>query len=234
MWSKDNIVKNVNITQSIPSIMGFKIRIKKKKIMPKALSLLIMFFIFINTIDHIVSADNSPPTLSKGTVTPRIGRPNIDYLFTVTYTDIDNDTPSSVKVFIDQLDYEMEELDPSDLNYTDGKEYFFEKVLEEGTYTIYCSADDGNENEVTTNSFTLSVTWDVGHYDIIHFIEDEVMPGIMLLLAIIFAMLIVFIIISVFMVLQMRKIAKGVEGKEDMGEGKEEGVVEDEQKSKID
>jgi len=198
--------------------MGFKTRTKKKKMMLKVLPLLFVFFIFINTFVPIASAENSPPTLSKGTVTPRIGRPNIDYLFTLTYTDIDNDTPSSVKVFIDQLDYEMEELDPTDINYTDGKEYFFEKVLEEGTYTIYYSADDGNGNEVNTNSFSLSVTWDVGHYDIIHFIEEEVIPGIILLLAIIFVMLIIFIIISVFMVLQMRKIAKGLEGKEEVKE----------------
>lgn len=190
------------------------------KAMSKALVLLLIFFVLFNTFTPIAIAQNSPPALSKGTVTPRIGRPNIEYLFTVTYTDIDNDTPLSVKVFIDLVDYEMEEVDPTDVNYTDGKEYFFEKVMEEGTYTIYYSADDGNDNIVKTNSFTLSVTWDVGHYDIIHFIEEKVFPGLMLGLAMFFVIVLALCIISIFMVLQLRKIAKELVGE---GEGAKEG-----------
>jgi len=211
-------VKNVNILEDIPSIMRIK-----------AMSRVFVFFLIIifllNTITPMVLAQNSPPTLTKGTVTPRMGRPNIEYLFTVTYTDPDNDEPTSVKVFIDQVDFEMEEVDPTDLNYSDGKEYLFRSVLGEGAYSVYYSADDGNGNVVNTNSFTLSVTWSVGHYDIIHFIEDKVFPGLLLVLVVLFVVVLVVCLISIFMAVQIRRIAKELEGNE-------KGVIEKTDKEK--
>jgi flagellar biosynthesis/type III secretory pathway M-ring protein FliF/YscJ len=154
-----------------------------------------------------------------------MGRPNIEYLFTVTYTDADNDKPTSIKVFIDQVDFEMEEVDPTDLNYSDGKEYLFRSVLGEGAYSIYYSADDGNGDVVNTNSFTLSVTWSVGHYDIIHFIEDKVFPGLILVLIVLFVVVLVLCLISIFMAVQLRRIAKELKGKR---EGEDE--LEEEKK----
>ena len=211
-------MKNVNILEDIPSIMRIK-----------AMSRVFVFFLIIifllNTITPMVLAQNSPPTLTKGTVTPRMGRPNIEYLFTVTYTDPDNDEPTSVKVFIDQVDFEMEEVDPTDLNYSDGKEYLFRSVLGEGAYSVYYSADDGNGNVVNTNSFTLSVTWSVGHYDIIHFIEDKVFPGLLLVLVVLFVVVLVVCLISIFMAVQIRRIAKELEGNE-------KGVIEKTDKEK--
>lgn len=214
-------MKNVNIVEGIPSLMRIKI-------MSKVIVFFLIVFLLFNSISPLVVAQNTPPTLTKGTVTPRTGRPNIEYLFTVTYTDEDDDVPVSIKVFIDQLDYEMEEVDPTDTNYSDGKEYFFSMVLGEGAYSIYFSADDGNGNVVNSNSFTLSVTWSVGHYDIIHFIEEKIFPGLILLLTIIFAMVLVVCLISIFMVLQLRRIAKELEGREEEEE-KKEGKVKKEQ-----
>jgi hypothetical protein len=183
-----------------------------------------MFFLLVilisaNAFSPIVLAENSEPTLTKGTVTPRKSYPNIDYLFTVTYTDANNDAASSVTVFIDGVEYEMEGVDPTDTNYTDGKDYSFKKVMSEGSYSIYYTADDGNGSVVNTNAFTLSVTWDVGHFDIIHFIEEGVVPGLVLLLGIIFALVLILCVISIFMVLQLRKIAKGLEGLKGDGNG---------------
>ncbi|UCE73524.1 MAG: hypothetical protein JSV56_10920 [Methanomassiliicoccales archaeon] len=198
----------------------------KKRTKSKMLILVFIFFIFINSCSSVVTAANSPPKLTHGTVTPRRGYPNIDYLFTVTYEDADNDAPAGVRVVIDQVDYLMEEVDPTDVNYSDGKEYSFKKALREGTYSVYYTADDGNGGVVTTSSFTLSVTWDVGHYDIIHFIEEKVFPGVLLLLAIIFILLLILCLISIFMMLQMRKIAKGLEAKEVEKKEHEEGVEE--------
>ncbi len=193
----------------------------------RVLVFLLVFVIFLNFIPYPVISENSPPQLTGGTVTPRKSYPNIDYLYTVTYTDSDNDAPTYIKVFIDDEEYVMEEVDPTDSNFTDGKDYSFKKVMVEGAYAIYYQADDGNGSEVATNSFTLSVTWDVGHYDIIHFIEDEVFPGLMLLLAIVFILVVVMCVISILMVLQMRRIAKGLEGK-----GKGEDEEKDEKESK--
>ncbi len=203
-------------------------RLKTNKARSKAIVFLLVILISANAFSPIVLAENSQPTLTKGTVTPRKSYPNIDYLFTVTYTDSDNDAASSVTVFIDGVEYEMEDVDPTDVNYTDGKDYSFKKVMSEGSYSIYYAADDGNGSVVNTNAFTLSVTWDVGHFDIIHFIEERVVPGLTLLLGIIFALVLILCVISIFMVLQLRKIAKGLEGLKGEGDGNRENEVLDE------
>lgn len=205
--------------------MENKERVKKRRIKSKILFFFSFLFVFSILFFPFTVADNSPPTLTGGTVTPRKSYPNIDYLYTVTYTDLDNDAPSSVKVYIDEEFYEMKEVDPADQNYTDGKDYSFKKVMSEGSYAIYYGTDDGNGSTVNSDTFTLSATWDVGHYDIIHFIEEDVVPGIMLILAIVFIMLFLLFLMLLLMVLQMRKIAKGLEGKKE-GEQKEDGKGE--------
>ncbi|UCE38366.1 MAG: hypothetical protein JSW00_03775 [Thermoplasmata archaeon] len=200
--------------------LGLRAGMKARSSFLPVLFLVILLFVVL--IPQNVQAENTDPTLTNGTVTPRKSYPNIDYTFTVTYTDSNNDIPSSVKVIIDDEEYEMGEIDSSDDNYTDGKEYSFKKVMGEGSYTIYYSANDGNGSVVNSDPFTLSVTWDVGHYDIIHFLEEDVFPGLLLLLAIIFILMLIFCIISIYMVMQLRKIAKGLEGKVDKEEEREE------------
>ncbi len=201
-----------------------------KKAGMRFFAVILVIIVMSSIFGQTALAENSPPILTKGTVTPRKSYPNIDYLFTVTYTDADNDTPSSVTVFIDGVEYEMKAVDPTDNNYTDGRGYSFKKIMSEGSYSIYYSADDGSNNAVTSDPFTLSVTWDVGHYDIIHFIEEEIFPGIVLVLSFLFTVVLLLCIISLFMVLQLRKIAKGLEkaeGKEEKGEPPNMGIQEE-------
>jgi hypothetical protein len=194
----------------------------------KILSFLLILVIFIGLIPQGTFASGNSPSLSKYTVTPRRGIPEIEYLFTATYTDSDNDPPAFISVFVDQIEYEMEEVDPTDSNYTDGKDYFVKQVLGKGTYTFYYKADDGNGNEVTTRSFTLDVAWEVGHYDLIHYFEDEVLPGITLIMALFILLVIVVCVIMVLMVLQLRRIRKVLEEK-----GSEEVLKKDEEGSNL-
>ena len=203
---KDNAVTNVNIVQ------GVQVNMRFRSVCIALGFLLILNIVFVN-LSFEVSGDNSAPTLTRFGVVPRIGRPNIEYLFTATYQDPDNDAPASVKVFIDQVGYEMEELDPTDSNYTDGKDYFYKIVLSQGTYTFYYTADDGNGNEYTTPSYTLEVTWDVGHYDLIHYFEDEVYPGILMIMILFVVVIIILCLVMIIMALQIRKIGKVLEGK---------------------
>lgn len=202
---------------------------KTSNLKREVLALFFILLICLSIFSTVVTAQNSPPTLTKGTVTPRKSYPNIDYTYTVTYTDSDNDAPAAVRVIIDGESYDMAEVDPQDRNYTDGKDYSFKKVMDEGSYTVYYSADDGGGHTVESTSFTLSVTWDVGHYDIIHFIEDDVVPGVMLLLAVLIILVLIFTIIMIFMVLQLRRIAEGLGGK---AEDKKELSNEDSENNK--
>ena len=155
------------------------------------------------------------PTFTKASVIPRKGRPDIEYLFTATYKDADNDPPVSIQIFIDQEGFDMEEVDPLDTNYTDGKDYSFKKVLSEGTYTFYYSANDGSSNLVSTDAYTLEVTWDAGHYDIIHYFETQVYPGILLILGLFIVLIIILCVVSITLVLQLRKIGKVLDKKKE-------------------
>jgi len=181
------------------------------------ISLLAVILLLLLLFFPVVEAANSAPTITKGTVTPRRGRPEIEYLFTATYSDSDNDKPSSMTVFIEKVEYDMEEVDPADTNYTDGKEYTFKKTLDEGSYSVYYHADDGIGNTTNSNSFTLSVTWDVGHYDLIHFFDSNMLPGIKLVIGVIVTLLVILVLILVVVVFQMRKITKRLEGPEEKG-----------------
>jgi hypothetical protein len=206
-------VKNVNIAEDVPSIM-------RRGVLVGLHFFLAVLIIITLLLPSSIYAENSPPTLTRANVTPRTGRPNIEYLFTVTYVDPENDVPTKISVYIDQIEYEMVELNPDDTDYADGKDYFVTTVLGEGSYIFYYTTNDGNGSSYTTDSYTLSVSWEVGHYDIIHFIEQDVVPQLMILLVIIFVLVLVFCVISIILVLQLKKIAKGLEGKE--GEEKED------------
>jgi hypothetical protein len=162
------------------------------------------------------------PTFTKVNITPRKGRPDIEYLFTATYRDSDNDPPVSIQVFIDQEGFDMEAVDPLDTNYTDGKDYFFKKVLSEGNYNIYYSANDGNTNLVSTDAVTLQVNWDAGHYDIIHYFETQVYPGILLILGLFIVLIIILCVVSIALVLQLRKIGRILDKKKEEIGGKKE------------
>jgi hypothetical protein len=206
-WLRErgNAVKNVNIAEDVQVDM-------RTRSMCIAFAILLVLSAVPVNLSHEVSGDNSAPTFTRFGVTPRIGPPNIEYLFTATYQDPDNDAPSGIKVFIDQVGYELEELDPTDTNYSDGKDYFFKIVLSQGTYTFYFTCQDGNGNEYTAPSYSLEVTWDVGHYDLIHYFEEEVYPGILMILTLFIVVIFILCFAVIIMALQMRKIGRALEG----------------------
>jgi len=84
---------------------------------------------------------------------PEIGYPNTDFVYRVKYTDPDNDPPASghprlhikkAGLEIEGSPFTMNQVDPGDTNYTNGKLYTFTKNrLEPGDdYTYYFEAKD--------------------------------------------------------------------------------------------
>ncbi len=68
--------------------------------------------------------ENTAPVLSAGQVNPDSGYVTTDFIYSVTYTDDDNDPPISITVTIDSgAPQDMTEVDPGDTDYTDGKDY---------------------------------------------------------------------------------------------------------------
>ncbi|MFC2162663.1 S8 family serine peptidase [Candidatus Altiarchaeota archaeon] len=66
----------------------------------------------------------SAPTLASIQVTPSMGEPSELFNFTVTYTDADDDPEGYVNLSLDGVIYAMDEADPADTDYTDGKVYY--------------------------------------------------------------------------------------------------------------
>ncbi len=83
---------------------------------------------------------NNPPTLSSGFVTPITGDTNTEFIYDVTYRDIDNDPPTLKKIFIDEVEYDMS---TTDFTYSDGSSYKFSTELTVGDHNFYFIFHDG-------------------------------------------------------------------------------------------
>ena len=103
---------------------------------------------------------NQRPVLSQPAVTPTRGNEGQPFTYTVKYTDLDNDAPASIKLWIDHCD-ESEAIDlrdhavlPPGARYSDGVLYSYTlpagtlKVDEE--HNFYFTANDGMEDAVQT------------------------------------------------------------------------------------
>lgn len=90
--------------------------------------------------------------LSGGIVDPATGNSTTLFNYTVTYTNAGNNPPTSMNAIIDGITYAMEEADPSDTDYTDGKVYYLNKTLSTQSHTYSFEASDGTDNDKTTVS----------------------------------------------------------------------------------
>ncbi len=83
--------------------------------------------------------------LSLPKVTPVVGNTNTYFNFTVTYHHVKNKAPEKINVRITGINYSMLEVDPNDMNYLDGKDYFFNIThLNIGVHSYQFWASDGN------------------------------------------------------------------------------------------
>ena len=112
------------------------------------------------TVSIGVGSVNDPPTLHSG-VTPLTGNRNAEFTYDVTYTDVDNDPPAFVKVYIDNQPYTMSPSNPSDTNYTDGALFIYKiKIAAVGSHNFYFQASDGIATATSTTYSGPTVTND--------------------------------------------------------------------------
>ncbi|UCF07811.1 MAG: DUF2341 domain-containing protein [Thermoplasmata archaeon] len=114
---------------------------------------------WIETISSQLEVVNRCPALSSGQATPATGYIDTDFNFTVDYIDLDNHAPDTITVNITGLGvYSLIEVDPLDIDYTSGKEYYYSTSgFNLGQYTYHFAACDtvGDWNE--SNTFQLEV-----------------------------------------------------------------------------
>jgi hypothetical protein len=97
---------------------------------------------------NISVVTDSPPELSAGTVNPIIGPANEEgsFNFSVTYTDPDNDPPEEIQVKVgppgERIAHDLEESDPSDTNFRNGKNYHIVVSLNTGEHSYVFSCRD--------------------------------------------------------------------------------------------
>ena len=73
--------------------------------------------------------------MSTTAIAPREGDTNTEYVFTLRY--IGEVTPEAVEVIIEDQVVQMSEIDTTDLNFTDGKDYFHKTKLPKGVSIYY-------------------------------------------------------------------------------------------------
>lgn len=93
---------------------------------------------------------NHIPDILNYSLTDIIGGTESIFYYLMTYQDIDNDSPSAVKVYIDSISYNMLEVDSEDSNYSDGKDYYYQTKLSLGVHNYSFYASDGVSVNITS------------------------------------------------------------------------------------
>ncbi|MBN1801305.1 MAG: hypothetical protein JW891_07350 [Candidatus Lokiarchaeota archaeon] len=104
--------------------------------------------------------DNSP-ILTSESLTPVSGYQDTPFIFRVTYTDMDNNGPSFVRVSINGTRYDMEKQDPSDNDFTDGCVYQLNTYLQSAfyNYSYYFECKDSKFYTSTGEYDSLQVSY---------------------------------------------------------------------------
>jgi len=109
---------------------------------------------YIDEIWYSNTASGTAPTLTSGSVSASTGNTQTNFTFNVTYTDVDNEKPHVVEVVIDGVVRQMAEVNPSDTNYADGKQYRLVTKLSKGNHTYYFTTTDKTSDAVSTSVAT--------------------------------------------------------------------------------
>lgn len=116
----------------------------------------------IRSITFDMHPGNHVPMLTNISLTPDHGNVDTDFNYTVSYTDLDNESPSAIKVCIDGTCYNMIAFNVTDTNYSDGKLYYYNTSLNIGThnYTFYCEDTwSANMTQIYDGPFVVDNHW---------------------------------------------------------------------------
>lgn len=106
----------------------------------------------------VVSWVHSDPLITQYGAIPSTVNLGDSISFFATYTDLDNEAPSYVRVHIDSTDYDMLQNETGDTTYFDSKAYYYSTTsLTGGLHDYFFKVKDANSNEVTTSSAQVTV-----------------------------------------------------------------------------
>lgn len=115
-------------------------------------------------LQFLVDEPDTPPSLSMPGISPGNAIDQItDIYFHVTYTDIDNDPPESIQVFVDGVG---EMMSSTDISYTDGAIFTsFPHTYDTGMHSYFFQAIQGNIT-INTNPLYFSVSKSVDRHNL--------------------------------------------------------------------
>ena len=96
---------------------------------------------------------NTPPKLTLDLVEPSYGTILTNFNFSVTYSDIENDSPLFIYVNINGINYSMNETDKNDLIFSDGKKYYYSTTLSKSESHTYCFYTSDGQYDIKTEIF---------------------------------------------------------------------------------
>jgi hypothetical protein len=89
------------------------------------------------------------PELISPNVTPIIGDITDEFNFSVNYLDKDNDSPEYIKICIDGSNYSMLEQNSFDIDFSNGKIYYYSTDFKAGNHTYQFFTSDGDIENIT-------------------------------------------------------------------------------------
>ncbi len=93
----------------------------------------------------IVYSNNNAPTLTGFSLSPSSGYTETMFTYTITYTDVDNNPPTYMYVYINGSGFSMSKQTPGDITYSDGCVYTYSTTLTPIWYTYSFSCSDGSD-----------------------------------------------------------------------------------------
>ena len=122
---------------------------RHRGILGLAAALLLVNCILIYSVPG-TAEPNQAPSIKNTRCFTEDSSENTPYTFYISYQDTDNDPPSKVVLLLGSKEYSMSETDPTDENYSDGKEYAIKKSISAGKYSYSFLVSDGNHTTQTT------------------------------------------------------------------------------------
>ncbi len=96
------------------------------------------------------------PSLSYPKIEPAIGTTATTFVFSITYSDPDNNMPTEIDIIIDGMSFSMMKENASDANYIDGCRFTYSTKLSQGKHIFKIEASDG-ENTIEMNLQSIEV-----------------------------------------------------------------------------
>lgn len=110
--------------------------------------------LFVDSVEFTNEIEGSAPVLSDVNHTAGVLTPSTPVRVEATYSDADGATPHAVELVVDGVIHQMSQVDPTDVDMTDGAQYAVTLPLVKGTHSYFVRTTDTTSAVVQTPAVT--------------------------------------------------------------------------------